>query len=163
MYCELDIRFSPKHFSLFLELFEHINDKLCLTWWKEPTSQVEYVAFFIGGKLYMLHVTNRTIGALSLVSKEVWVEIFTFVKKQCSFIAIGLIVELENQFPAQQLLNVIGVIYLQYWLVLEVDTTFPRHMALLQTHYGHLKNLGTFGMFVGLLLNLQILDQQFSF
>jgi hypothetical protein len=58
MYCELNIMFSPKHLNLFLELFEHINDKLCLTWWKEHVFQVEYVAFFIGGKLYMLHVTN---------------------------------------------------------------------------------------------------------
>jgi hypothetical protein len=65
-----DTKISPKHFSLFLKLFEHINDKLCLTWWKEPTSQVEYVAFFIGDKLYMLHVTNRTTCAISLVSKE---------------------------------------------------------------------------------------------
>jgi hypothetical protein len=70
MYCEHDTKFSPKHFSLFLKLFEHINDKLCLIWWKEPTSQVEYVAFFIGGKLYMLHVTNLTTSVVNLVSKE---------------------------------------------------------------------------------------------
>ncbi len=79
-YCELDIRFFPKHFSLFFKLFEHINDKLCLTWCKEPTFQVEYAAFFIGGKLYMLHVTNWTIGVVSLVSKEAWAEIITYVK-----------------------------------------------------------------------------------
>ncbi len=96
MYCELDIKFSPKHFSLFLELFEHINDKLCLTWWKELAFQVEYVAFFIGGKLYMLHVTNRTIGAISLISKEAWAKTVIFVKEQYSFVAIGLIIELEK-------------------------------------------------------------------
>jgi hypothetical protein len=59
MYCEFDTRFSPKHFSLFLELFEHINDKR-FTWWKELAFQVEYVAFFIAEKLYMFHVTNQT-------------------------------------------------------------------------------------------------------
>ncbi len=80
MYCELNIMFSPKHLNLFLELFEHINDKLCLTWWKEHVFQVEYVAFFIGGKLYMLHVTNQTIGDVSLVSKEAWVKTITSMK-----------------------------------------------------------------------------------
>jgi hypothetical protein len=80
MYCEPDIKFSPKHFSLFLKLFEHINNKLCLTWWKEHAFQVEYVAFFIGSKLYMLDVTNRTTCVVSLVSKETWVEITTFMK-----------------------------------------------------------------------------------
>lgn len=57
MYCEPDTKFSPKHFSIFLKLFKHIND-MCLTWWKELASQVEYDAFFIGNKLYMFHVTN---------------------------------------------------------------------------------------------------------
>jgi hypothetical protein len=38
MYCEPNTKFSPKHFSLFLELFELINSKLCLTWWKELAS-----------------------------------------------------------------------------------------------------------------------------
>jgi len=81
MYCEHDIKFSPKHFSLFLELFEHINDKVCLSWWKELAYQVEYVAFYIGGKLYMLHVTNQTIGVINLVSKKPWAVIVTSLKK----------------------------------------------------------------------------------
>ncbi len=88
--CIVSLRpsFPPKRFSLFLKLFEHINDKLCLTWWKEPAYQVEYVAFFIGGKLYMLHVTNRTTCVVSLVSKEAWVEIVTSMEEQCSFIVV---------------------------------------------------------------------------
>jgi hypothetical protein len=73
MYYELDIMFSPKHFSLFLELLEHISGKLCLTWWKE------YATFFIGSKLYILHVTNWTIGAVSLVFKEAWAKTITSV------------------------------------------------------------------------------------
>jgi hypothetical protein len=80
MYCEPNTRFSPKHFSLFLELFEHINDK-CLTWWKELASQVEYATFFIGSKLYMFHVTNQTTCVISLVSKEVWAETIHFLKE----------------------------------------------------------------------------------
>jgi hypothetical protein len=38
MYYEPNTKFSPKHFSHFLKLLEHINEKWCLTWWKEPTS-----------------------------------------------------------------------------------------------------------------------------
>jgi hypothetical protein len=90
--------FPPKHFSLFLELFEHINDKLCLTWWKEPASQVEYATFFIGRKLYMFHVTNWTTCIVCLVSKEAWVENANSMKKQCSSTIARLIIELENDF-----------------------------------------------------------------
>jgi hypothetical protein len=74
-----------------------------------------------------------------------------------------LIVELEKRFWAQELLNAIGVIYLQYWLALKAKATFPGHMALFQTYYEHSKSLGTFRMFVGPLLNPKILDQQSSF
>jgi hypothetical protein len=64
-----------------------------LTWRKKLASQVEYIAFFIGGKFYMLHVTNRTIGVFSLVSKEAWAKIATSLNKQCSYVVAGLIVE----------------------------------------------------------------------
>jgi hypothetical protein len=81
MYWEPNTRFSPKHFSLFVDIFEHINDKLCMTRWKESTFEVEYVAFFIGSKLYMLHVTNWTKGAISFASKEAWAEIVNSMKE----------------------------------------------------------------------------------
>jgi len=29
-----------------LELVENANDSFCLTWWKEPTSQVDYATFY---------------------------------------------------------------------------------------------------------------------
>jgi len=50
--------FPPSILAFSLSYLSTSNDKLCLTWWKEHASQVEYVAFFIGGKLYMLHVTK---------------------------------------------------------------------------------------------------------
>jgi hypothetical protein len=78
----------------------------------------------------MLHVTNWTTCDVSLVSKEAWVEIVTSMKEQCCFVAARLIIDLEKQFLAQELLNAIKVIYLQYWLALEAETIFLGHMAL---------------------------------
>jgi len=69
-----------------------------MTWWKEHASQVEYATFFIGGKLYMFHVTNWTTCVVCLVSKEAWVETANSMKKQCSFAIARLIIELENDF-----------------------------------------------------------------
>jgi hypothetical protein len=40
------------HTSTFsLELVEHANDSFCLTWWKEPISQVEYAIFYFSWNL----------------------------------------------------------------------------------------------------------------
>jgi hypothetical protein len=35
-----------------LELVENANDSFCLTWWKEPTSQVDYATFFFFVELF---------------------------------------------------------------------------------------------------------------
>jgi len=59
-----------EHFPLFVELVEHINDALCLTWWKEPFIEIDYFAFYMENKLYMPHVTNPTIGVMSLMDRK---------------------------------------------------------------------------------------------
>jgi hypothetical protein len=34
--------------------------------------EIDYIAFYVGSKLYMLHVTNPTIGVMSLVDRKAW-------------------------------------------------------------------------------------------
>ncbi len=72
MYNDSDKNYNPQHFFLLVELIEHINDVVYLTQWKKPTFQVDYTNFFVGGKLYMLHVTNSIIGVMSMANKEDW-------------------------------------------------------------------------------------------
>jgi hypothetical protein len=79
-----------------VELIERINDVACLTWWKEPTCEVDYVVFFVGGKFYMLYVTDLIIGIRSMVNKEDWVPSIDYVKKQCTEVATSLIFEFER-------------------------------------------------------------------
>jgi hypothetical protein len=73
---------------------------------------------------------------MSMVNKEDWAQAIDYVNKQCIAATIGLIFEFERRFPTQDLLNATRIIYPQYWLVLEVETTFLGHMAIIQTHFG---------------------------
>jgi hypothetical protein len=66
-----------------VELIEHISDVVCLTWWKELTSQVDYDTFFVGGKFYMLQVTNPITRVRSIVNKKNWPRAIDYMKKQC--------------------------------------------------------------------------------
>jgi hypothetical protein len=66
-----------------VELIEHINDVVCLTWWKERTSQVDYATFFVGGNFYKLHVTNPITRVRNMVNKENWPRTIDYMKKQC--------------------------------------------------------------------------------
>jgi hypothetical protein len=72
MYYDTKKKCLVEHFSLFVELVEHINDALCLSWWKEPFIEINYIAFYVGSKLYMFHVTNPTIGLMSLMDRKAW-------------------------------------------------------------------------------------------
>jgi len=44
----------------------------------------------------------------------------------------------------KELLNATWVIYLQYWLALEVETTFLGHLPIIHAHFGHPQGLGVF-------------------
>ncbi len=87
---------------------------VCLTWWKDLASKVDYTAFFVGGKLYMLHATNPIIGIKNMVNKEDWVQAIDFVKKQCTEVVVDLISKFKRWFPTQELLNATRIIYPQY-------------------------------------------------
>jgi hypothetical protein len=82
MCCEAGKRLSSQHFNCFQDLFEHIHEHLCLTWWKKLTTCIEYATFFGGGKFYMLHTHDLiTKEAMGLITKQVWVDYVESMKQ----------------------------------------------------------------------------------
>jgi hypothetical protein len=81
MYYDIQKKYSPKQFFLFVELVEHINGGLCLIWWKEPSIKIDYVAFYVRGRLYMFNITNHTTRMINLVDRETWSNIVDSMKK----------------------------------------------------------------------------------
>jgi hypothetical protein len=86
-------------------------DTLLVVWYTEPTTQINYVAFFFKWQFYMLQIIDKCIRVVSMVTKENWVVGCQDVKNQCISITKGLILELDKRFLAQELMNVIGIIY----------------------------------------------------
>jgi hypothetical protein len=48
---------------------------------EKPTFQVHYIAFFVGGKFYMLHITDSITRVRSMANKEYWAWTIDCVKK----------------------------------------------------------------------------------
>jgi len=46
-----------------------------------------------------------------------------------------LIVGLDAQFPRQAVVDVMGIVYPQYWLETNTNVTFPRHLEVLNFFY----------------------------
>ncbi len=79
---------------------------------------------------------------MNFVIKQVWVDCVESLKHQRSKVVTNLIFELKRRFLAQELLNAIEVIYLQYWLIPKAKTTFSSHLVIIQAHFGHPKVWG---------------------
>jgi hypothetical protein len=72
VYYDPNQRFTSSHLSLFNDLVEHADETLCLTWWTQAKTLIDYVAFYFGGKVYnMFHTTNATIKVMGIVTREI--------------------------------------------------------------------------------------------
>lgn len=58
MYYDFDHNYNYNHLQKNLELDSCITNVLLIAWWKELESIVEYMAFQIKAKLYMMHTTT---------------------------------------------------------------------------------------------------------
>ena len=59
----------------------------------------------------------------------------TSVKSQCRDAAEVLIAELDCRFPHSELLNVLSIVYLQFWLHSTYDELFSLYMSTLRVHF----------------------------
>jgi hypothetical protein len=48
------------------------------------------------------------------------------------------LMELEIKFPTHGVMNVLGIVYPQYWLQLDYDASFPNHLQVFKVvfYYG---------------------------
>jgi hypothetical protein len=63
-----------------------------------------------------------------MVTMNDWAFACQSIKEQCSGSTKGLISELNRRFIAQKVMNARSIVYLQYWLQLDVATTI--HVAI---------------------------------
>ena len=48
----------------------------------------------------------------------------------------NLIAELQERFPASELMDAFGFVYPQYWLQENAEEDFVKHLAIIKDHYG---------------------------
>jgi hypothetical protein len=94
-----------------------------------------------------------------MVTKEDWAIVCQDVKNKCTFVTKGLIIELDRRFWAHELMNVTSIIYLQYWVQLEVSLRFLEHLQILKSHYCYYKMIQPNGKAHSPLMDDGILEQ----
>jgi hypothetical protein len=69
-----------------------------------------------------------------------------YVKDQCIGVALELTKELARCFPAHDFMNVVGIIYPQYWEASNAEATFAKHLTILKVKFYHPKSKGPNGI-----------------
>ncbi len=69
-----------------------------------------------------------------------------FIKDQCIGVVLELIKELARCFLAHDFMNVVGIIYPQYWKTYDANATNVRHLAILKVKFYHPKSKGLNGI-----------------
>ncbi len=68
------------------------------------------------------------------------------IKDQCIGVVLELIKELARCFLAHDFMNVVGIIYSQYWEAFNGEATFVRHLTILKVKFYRCKSKGPSGI-----------------
>lgn len=93
LYCDLNHKYGYDHFTEFLDLASCISENLSIAWWKHLDSGIEYLAFHIKGKLYMMHKLVIGLGVVGMVTWDDWELACENVQMQCITATTSLIDE----------------------------------------------------------------------
>jgi hypothetical protein len=115
MYSDPTTSFQPKNFLEFTNV-ANTSCRITQDWVINLNDGNEYLAFCIIGQSHMLHYIVNLTSEHSLVIWEGFDQAIKVVKVQYIITCDLLVLELERRFPNHKLMNVLGIIYPQYWL-----------------------------------------------
>jgi hypothetical protein len=110
----------------------------------------------------MVHYVDSLIGIHSIVTWGGFDQVITSMKARCIVVCDLLVTKLKQRFPIHELMNVFGIIYPQYWLQPNHESTFVDHLSIIKRHYYISQKLGVDRRWVSKALSKEILDLQTS-
>ncbi len=97
--------------SKLMDLVGTFSNALPTIWYPKSTTKMDYFAFCFNQYFYMMHKTNKSTRVVSMFIEHDYAITCQDVKDKCTFVANGLINELDGIFLAQKLMNAISIIY----------------------------------------------------
>jgi hypothetical protein len=113
MYSDADASFSPVHFHLFNDIVTDHSYTIRQEWVTDLINGSETLAFRIANHTYSAHQLGPH-GELLPVFRDDFLAIVSSIKGQCSSIAELLIHALSKRFPNSEIMEALGVVFLQY-------------------------------------------------
>jgi hypothetical protein len=102
-----------------------------MTWIKYLNTKIDHLAFESGDQHIWARYKDHATSKASFVTRVVYAKAMVEVKLQCAYVIEKLIFELGNCFPFHELMDVLGVVYPQYWLGIIPKTSFQLHLNVI--------------------------------
>ena len=106
---------------------------------------VEMLAFRIAGHNHATHSICAVTRKKLPVTRADFASVVSSVKGQCCDAAEMLVLELDVRFPEVELMNLLSIVFPQYWIQPNCDDLFSLHLKTLRFHFGVVRsmNFGT--------------------
>ncbi len=102
-----------------------------MRWIKDLNTKIENLTFELGGQHIWAKYNDHATSKASFVTWVVYAKEVAKVKLQCAYAIEKLICELGNRFPLNESMDVLGVVYPQYWLGIIPKTSFQMHLNVI--------------------------------
>ncbi len=79
---------------------------------------------------------------MNFVTREVHIQVVKIVKNQVKEAAKYLISELQSRFPAHGVIEALGAVFPQYWMMADCEEFFKRHISVIKAQYCYAKKIG---------------------
>jgi hypothetical protein len=106
---------------------------------------------------------DQLTGVVSFVTREVYIQVVEIVKNQVKEAAEYLISELQSHFLAHGVIEALGVVFPQYWMMADCEEFFKRHISVIKAQHCYAKRIGPDQTWVPKVLSSMSLDLQMSF
>jgi hypothetical protein len=85
------------------------------------------------------------------------------MKNQVKEVVKFLILKLESHFSSHGVMEILGVIFCQYWMIENYEESFKKHIVVIKAQYCYFKKIGLDQTLVPKVLSFMFLDLQMSF
>jgi hypothetical protein len=95
-----------------------------MRWIQDLNTKIDHLAFELEGQHIWARYKDHATSKAYFVTWVVYAKVVVEVKLWCAYASEKLIFELGNHFPFHEMMDLLGVVYPQYWLNIIPKTSF---------------------------------------
>jgi len=128
MYSDPETACQKQHFEMFHDILNDQTYSISQEWVSDLNTSVETLAFRIAGHGHAAHSICAVSGKKLPVTRAELASAVSSVKARRRDAVEMLVLELDVRLPEAELMNLLGIVFPQYWIQPNCDELFSHFM-----------------------------------